>query len=263
MPQAVQHASLVQRLGSKLSPRTVARGGARRFRDAVRDIAADTEFLRLYERCKPHTMTPIERMYALYKAVEYVVSRDIPGEIVECGVWRGGSSMLAALALQKFGDNSRKIYLFDTFEGMTTPSESDRRYDGVAAAEILEEVRACAFLEEVEANIGSTGMPKERFVFVPGAVERTIPTADLNAISLLRLDTDWFESTKHELDHLYPQLSEGGVLILDDYGHWEGARKAVDEYFSKLSNAPLLARIDYTGRMAVKPCQSGDHRLKV
>ncbi|MBV8801291.1 MAG: class I SAM-dependent methyltransferase [Alphaproteobacteria bacterium] len=260
MPQAAQHASLVQRLGNKLSPHAVAGPAKRRFPDAVRDIAADAEFLSLFELCKPCTMTPIERMYALYKGVEYIVARNIPGDVVECGVWRGGSSILAALALQKFGDRSRKVYMFDTFDGMTAPSAKDRRFDGTAATDIFEDVKACASLEDVKANICRAGVPEGRFVFVQGPVEDTIPSAGPRTVSLLRLDTDWYESTKHELHHLYPQLSDGGVLIIDDYGHWEGARKAVDEYFATVPDAPLMGRIDYTGRMAVKPASS---RLKV
>lgn len=89
--------------------------------------------------------------------------------------------------------------------------------------------------------------------FVIGPVEETLITKVPERIALLRLDTDWYESTRAELEYLYPRLVVGGVLIVDDYGHWKGARKAVDEYFAALGNdAPLLNRLDYTGRMAVR-----------
>src|SRR5690606_24776929 len=102
------------------------------------------------------------------------------------------------------------------------------------------------------SNMVSTGYPMERCHFVEGKVEDTIPATVPDRISLLRLDTDWYESTRHELEHLWPLLQPGGVLIIDDYGHFEGARKAVDEYFLDRSDAPLLNRIDYTGRIAIK-----------
>ena len=98
--------------------------------------------------------------------------------------------------------------------------------------------------------MGSTGYPPEWVAYVEGLVEETITRSAPTRIALLRLDTDWYESTHHELVHLYPQLERGGVLIVDDYGHFAGARKAVDEYFA--DDPILLSRIDYTGRMAVK-----------
>jgi uncharacterized heparinase superfamily protein len=99
----------------------------------------------------------------------------------------------------------------------------------------------------------TTGYPADRVRLVKGVVAQTIPTAAPASIALLRLDTDFYESTRHELEHLYPRLSSGGVLIIADYGHWQGARQSVDEYFGTLPDAPLLARIDYTGRIAIKP----------
>ena len=98
-----------------------------------------------------------------------------------------------------------------------------------------------------------TGFPADRAVFVPGKVEETIPASAPERIALLRLDTDWYESTYHELVHLYPRLEAGGVLILDDYGHFEGARRAVDRYFDENGARPLLTRVDYTARVGVKP----------
>jgi hypothetical protein len=104
----------------------------------------------------------------------------------------------------------------------------------------------------------------DRVQFVKGKVEDTIPHGDLGSIALLRLDTDWYESTAHELKHLYPKLAVGGVLIIDDYGHWQGARKATDAYLSQHTIAPILLNtIDYTGRIAVKVWDSAAPRDRV
>jgi len=148
--------------------------------------------------------------------------------------------------------------LFDTFAGMPAATEFDRRYDGVDAADLQAEYAKAGQiwchspLDEVTRNMLGTGYPKGRIRFVKGKVEDTLPEASPQTIALLRLDTDWYESTKHELVHLYPRLVTGGVLIVDDYGHWEGARRAVDEYIEASNLRILLARTDYTGRLAVK-----------
>lgn len=223
------------------------------------DFTDDAEFLAIYRKCKPYTMTSIERMYSLYMAVRYVVRNQIAGDFVECGVWRGGSSMMIALTLNLLNEQKRKIYLYDTFEGMSEPTEADRDFLGRKADRLLEEnqdrketsVWCLAGIEDVTRNLVSTGYPKENIMFVKGKVEETLPNKMPARISLLRLDTDWYESTRHELIYLYPQLEKDGVLIIDDYGHWEGCKKAVDEYFS--DKRILLNRIDYTGRIAVKP----------
>lgn len=218
-------------------------------------------FADAYRRASPYTMTSRERMYALWQATMYVSQAAIPGDIVECGVWRGGSSMLAALALLDAGD-PRQLWMYDTYEGMTEPSEQDRRWDGESAAERLENQPraegkpndwAFASLEDVKRQMSSVGYPADAMRFVKGPVEETIPRECPDTISLLRLDTDWYESTRHELQHLWPLLSPGGVLIIDDYGHWQGARQAVDEFLDDHGIALLLNRVDYTGRMAIKP----------
>lgn len=207
---------------------------------------------------KPFTMTSVERMAALIQAVTYVTKNGIAGDIVECGVWRGGSMMAVALTLLAHGDRSRSLYLFDTFEGMSAPTGDDQSLDGVSAEVQLERdprgtgVWCYASLEDVRANILSTGYPEEKIHLIKGKVEETIPQNIPSSLSLLRLDTDWYESTKHELRHLYPLLNTKGILIIDDYGHWQGARKAVDEYFAELGVQDYLHRIDYTGRILVK-----------
>lgn len=220
----------------------------------------EPEFKTIFERCSPFTMTSVERMYALFQAVQYVCRAGVQGDVVECGVWRGGSSMVSALALRSMGDDERTIWLYDTYEGMSEPTALDRDFRDVRAeAEWRRSARsehnewAFAPLVEVEQNMRSTGYPFSRVRLVKGKVEDTIPTDAPAKISVLRLDTDWYESTLHELRHLYPRLAPGGVLIIDDYGWWKGAREATDRYLAEAGAALLLTKIDFTGRVAVKP----------
>lgn len=205
----------------------------------------------------PFTMTSPGRISALCDAVAHVERYGIPGAIVECGVWRGGSAMAAARTLLELGSHDRDIYLFDTYEGMTEPTDVDRDVAGVSAADFLaaagpDDPNLCiASLDDVQANMGSVGYPAERVHFVQGMVEDTIPAAAPDTIAVLRLDTDWYESTKHELEHLMDRVSDHGVLIIDDYGHWLGARKAVDEFLATYRRPVLLNRIDDDARIAM------------
>jgi hypothetical protein len=203
-------------------------------------------------------MTSAERLWAVIAAVQYVSSKGVPGDFCECGVWRGGSSMAAAL---KFLDCARtlpRLWLFDTFAGMPPPGSEDTIAGGTISAEQIlvatPDVRAIATFDEVQRNLYSTGYPPELLTFVRGPVEETLLGGQLlpDRLSILRLDTDWYSSTRAELDVLYPRLSPGGVLLIDDYGHWEGARKAVDEYFTSPNRKILLLPSDYTGRAGVK-----------
>jgi O-methyltransferase len=210
---------------------------------------------------RPYTMTSPERICVLRQALMHVVQHEIPGDIVECGVWKGGSMMAAARTLQELGAIERNLHLFDTFDGMPEPGEKDVCFSGESAAELMSRsdqksslVWAYSAFEEVNRNLLSTGYPAERISFVKGKVEETIPTSAPAQIALLRLDTDWYESTYHELVHLYPRLSSGGVLIIDDYGYWKGARRAVDTYISEQKLDIFLHRIDDTARICIKKC---------
>jgi len=227
-------------------------------------VDMDKDFFALAEKCKPHTMTSTERLYSVYKSVEYCINNNIEGDYVECGVWKGGSSMMIALSLLKNNIKDKKIYLYDTYEGMSEPTEDDINYSLNKADKKYENTMNIksgsdwcrSEIDEVKQNLYSTGYPKENIIFVKGKVEDTIPQTISPKIALLRLDTDWYESTKHEMNNLYPILSEKGVLIIDDYGHWLGCRKAVDEYFAENNISLLLNRIDYTGRTAIKTTPS-------
>ena len=219
-----------------------------------------SEFVETYNKVRSYTMTSPERIFSLCEAVKYVQGNNIEGDIVECGVWKGGSMMAVADTLLGSGDTSKNLYLFDTFEGMPPPTENDVDIAGIAAETLLdsedksveESVWCRATLDIVKDALASTGYPDEKVHFVKGMVEQTIPRCIPDKIALLRLDTDWYESTKHEMEHLFPRLCKGGVLIIDDYGHWQGARKAIDEYLENNNVRILLNRIDYTGRIAVK-----------
>ncbi len=215
----------------------------------------------IIQKVRPYTMTSNERLYGLIESVRYVINNNIEGDFVECGVWKGGSMMAIAATLQTMGVTNRHLYLYDTFTGMTAPTADDiDQLNRDAATQLSNDanyktesvVWAFSGLDEVKKNIASTNYPKEFIHFIEGDVLKTIPSTIPNQIALLRLDTDWYESTKHEMEHLFPKLLAKGVIIIDDYGFWKGSRKAVDEYLSNNNISLLLHRMDETGRSAVK-----------
>ncbi len=225
-------------------------------------IDMDSRFFPLWERVRDYTLTSMERGYALFKGIEYLIGNGIEGDMVECGVYRGGSCMLMALSVIELSAERPQIHLFDTFTGMPEPDENDViAWNGVPAASRIREARNsgnddfCRWLateEEVLSNLRTTGYPMDRFRIVKGDVAETLRGGLPERISFLRLDTDWYASTAYELERLFPRLVRGGILLIDDYGHFRGARKAVDEYFARVKEPLFLSRIDYTGRIGVK-----------
>lgn len=239
-----------------------------RARNEVRraTILASPQDLQIVAGVRGLTLTNPLRIHALLDAVAYVVARGVPGAFAECGVWRGGSVLAMIRKLQQLGVTDRDIHLYDTFEGMTAPTANDtsafeppalatwsqalgqgrRAWDNLFREELFSE-------QQVRDTVLASGYPPERVHFIKGPVEQTLPGRAPAQLALLRLDTDWYESTRHELECLYPRLADGGVLIIDDYGHWEGCRRAVDEYFARPGHRlPLINRIDYSARIAVK-----------
>lgn len=205
------------------------------------------------------SMTAPVAQWELIQAIRYIEGNRIPGDIVECGVWRGGNLVIAGLLRQRMGFD-RKLWAFDTFAGMTAPSSADFK-----PAEDLDVEEKFASLnrddhndwcmaseEEVLHNFKSrVGTSDLRTV--KGPVEETLkrPENLPEQIAILRLDTDFYESTKAEMEILYPRLAKGGVLIVDDYGEWAGARKAVDEYFA--GQPVWLHYVTHTVRLMIKP----------
>lgn len=209
-----------------------------------------------------YSMTNPERMWAIVQAMKYLVGKKIEGDVVECGVWKGGNILLFTLLLEFF--NVKKlVWAYDTYEGMSEPTDNDVDFRGTHSRSLLEKssriapsdthnVWCYSTLDEVMENIKRHTKSTDAIHFVKGKVEETLLTEENlpEKISLLRIDTDWYESTKKCLEVLYPRLVSGGVLILDDYGHWKGSRKAFDEYFE--GKKVFLHRVDYTCRLMIK-----------
>jgi len=203
---------------------------------------------------KPFTMTSIERISELFDSLEYIRLNNIMGDLVECGVWKGGNILGIMEYLHYHNMLDRHVWLFDTFQGMTTPEDVDVDLRNQKASEILMQVLCYSPINEVKNNISKSKFPIENVKFIVGDVCETLKNENNlpKQISLLRLDTDWYKSTKEEMVVLYPKVVNGGVLIVDDYGHWKGSKIAVDEYFTEQNISPVIKTIDYTGIKIIK-----------
>jgi O-methyltransferase len=207
----------------------------------------DPDFWPLYETAKKYSMVHVTGFYNTYQSIRYIADNRIAGDIVECGCFFGGMAIFIALLCNQLGIWKR-IVLFDTFEGPPIGSQSE-----VLGRPEKIDYKLPNYLAAVLANIAEAGLPTDQFELVPGLVENTIPGTQIGSLSLLRLDTDFYSSTKIELEYLYPHLSPGGVLIVDDYGFYQGSRSATDEYLATLASKPLLNRIDIGVWAGVKP----------
>lgn len=220
----------------------------------------DDDMRQIWPKVKDRTMNLHEKVYFLLESVRYLERHRIEGAIVECGVWRGGSMLAVAHMLSRLGAVQRDLYLFDTYSGMTEPNDRDTHiWAHKPATEIMATkdaasapIWAAADVEDVRSGFSSVAYPAERLHFIPGRVEDTIPGQAPDRIALLRLDTDWYESTKHELEHLYHRLAPGGVLVIDDYGSWQGSKDATDEFLANTGEPLMLTKVG-RGRVAVRP----------
>lgn len=210
----------------------------------------------LIKNCLKYSMTNFERMWSLIQSFHHVRQETLAGDFVECGVWKGGNIILLKKLLKKF-NLQKKIYCFDTFEGMVTPSSHDFNYNNKSAQTMYDDhIKkkigfAMCSLNEVKKNI-IKNTTVDNIVFIKGKVENTLKNKKNlpKKISILRLDTDFYESTKVELEILFPRLVKGGVLIIDDYGFWKGAKKAVDDYFGDYRQ--FLHYVDHSCRLLIK-----------
>lgn len=219
---------------------------------ALRDRTFPGEFARLYAEVQSYTMCGHARLRGLYEAVNYVVARNIPGDVVECGTARGGSAALLGLTLKQRAA-TRRLWVFDTFEGMPAPTAADPDYE-VAQRFVG---ACCGPLEEVTELFRRLQI-LPRAQLVKGLVQTTLTRAEVGAIAVLHLDCDWYESVACCLEHLYDRVSPGGVIQIDDYGHWRGARRAVDEFLRRRGLPARLRYLDYAGRQLLKPPAGGE-----
>ena len=226
-------------------PRLVIDTGLRRLAETW-NLISPSEFASLYRQIRTETMCSVGRLRGLYRALRYVARGDIAGDVVECGCARGGSAALMALTLRQLGSR-RNLWLFDTFEGLPAPSREDPDFE---IADLF--TGTC---------VGTLGEVRQLFdrlniaddvTFVKGLFQETLPITPLSRIAVLHIDGDWYESVKVCLDSLYDKVVPGGIIQLDDYGYWQGARKAVDEFLEMRGIRSRLQRLDYSGRFLIK-----------
>jgi O-methyltransferase len=211
---------------------------------------------KLINKCLQYSMTNFERMWSLIQSFHHVRQESLVGDFVECGVWKGGNIILLKKLIEKF-NFKKNIYGFDTFEGMVEPSFYDVNYNNKSAKKMFDEHKkkdigfAMCSLDDVKRNIKKNTKTNNIFL-IKGKVENTLKNKKKlpKKISILRLDTDFYESTKIELEILFPRLVKGGVLIVDDYGFWKGAKKAVDEYFCDYRQ--FMHYVDHSCRLLIK-----------
>lgn len=209
------------------------------------------------ESCIKNTMVSVAHLNYLQRVIQEINDSNLSGAIVECGVWKGGCSMWMMICQKKF-DMRRDFYLYDTFDGMTFP-DSDK--DDIKAVETYGKIKEGVYAREydkwhaenkwafapidlVQKNIQSTNYDESKVKYVVGDVCSTLITNVPEEISVLRLDTDWYNSTKKELDILFPRVVKNGYVIVDDYYAWKGSRVATDEFL--VTNKDNVTIIDTT-----------------
>jgi O-methyltransferase len=216
--------------------------------------------LNAIEEAIKFTKSSPERYVAMLGSLNMVNANNIEGDIVECGVGHGGNIILARTICP-----TKICWLYDTFNGMTRPDtlldiklsgKQKRAIDRYEAKAVNGHKWDAVSLQDVKKNFESFGLLNDNLMrFVKGDVVDTLQESHNvpDKISLLRLDTDWYHSTKIELDILYPRLESKGIMIIDDYGHWAGCKKAVDDYFAVMPEGSYqISQIDYTAILVMK-----------
>jgi hypothetical protein len=213
----------------------------------LRDSIIPSDFARLHKKALPYTMVGYGRLHGLYRAIRYVVVNNIKGDVVECGAARGGSAALMGMTLKHLHAD-KMLWVFDTFAGLPAPTQNDPDYE--IAKEYTGTCRG--EFEEVQSLFADCQI-LDQSILVKGLFRDTLPVSSVDRIAVLHLDGDWYESVRDCLEHLYDRVSPGGIIQIDDYGHWAGARKATHEFLAKRSINVRLRYLDYTGRQFRKP----------
>ncbi len=242
--------------------RTIARRGAHERPERLRHYDGEQDAREAMSVIRDNTMLSYERLVTLWQQVRYADRARLDGALVECGTWRGGASGMMAMAHLASGAATRELHLFDSFQGLPQP---DAAVDGQLAIDYAagEAVGALAPIGQLVGPLEDNrallrdrvGYPPELTRYHVGWFQDTVPPAsvEIGRIAVLRLDGDWYESTKVCLDHLFPLVVSGGIVVIDDYGKWPGCRQAVDEHLARLPRPLYLHHIDPAGRYLVVP----------
>ncbi len=191
------------------------------------------------------TMIGLRRLDNLEHCVRQVVADGVAGDLIETGVWRGGASIFMRAVLKVLGDTTRSVWLADSFQGLPKPDEA--RYPDDAGDRLWREMSLAVPLEQVKANFAKYGLLDDQVRFLVGWFADTLPSAPMERLALIRLDGDLYESTIVALRSLYPKLSPGGYLIVDDWGAMPPCRKAVEDFRREAGVTEPIQEVDWTG----------------
>lgn len=222
----------------------------------LRAAGPDLVAARLFLAVRPYTMVTEARLRNIYDVARAIEARRVAGAFVECGVWRGGSAaVMAAVAAR--ARSGRKVWLFDSFEGLPEPTALDgsaaATYAGMRSGGKLRSIeQLVAPLDDVREVMRRVGVDERALAIRKGWFQDTLPLArgEIGPIALLRLDGDWYESTRVCLEQLYDQVAAGGAVVIDDYDYWEGCRRAVDEFLARQPSAIRLLPVREGGIFA-------------
>lgn len=189
------------------------------------------------------TMIGKDRLDNLHHCIEQILKENIEGHLIETGVWRGGACILMSGVLQVYGDCKRRVYVADSFKGIPPP---DAAYPADRLLNWHTEKYLSVSLEEVKENFRKFDLLSDQIIFIEGFFKDTLPKAKIDRLSLLRLDGDMYSSTYESLTYLYPKLSSGGYVIVDDYA-LNNCRQAVNDYREKFNIKTKMVQIDWTG----------------
>ncbi len=217
--------------------------------DSGNPTAYAAGFVRHYINGSAVTMLPACRLDNIQSCLAEVVDKRIPGDLIETGVWRGGATIFMRGILQAYGDDDRKVWVADSFEGLPVPdAERFPKEAEFHRGKIMQRLykNMAATLEEVRANFDAYGLLDDRVRFLKGWFKDTLPTAPIERLALIRLDGDYYDSTMDALNNLYDKLSVGGIVIVDDYGEdaWTNCRQAVDAFRAQRDIRDPLTRVD-------------------
>ncbi|HSI32875.1 MAG: TylF/MycF family methyltransferase [Phycisphaerae bacterium] len=192
-----------------------------------------------------HTMIGLKRLNNLQACCEDVLRRSVPGDLIETGVWRGGATIFMRAILRAYADTQRRVWVADSFEGLPPPDEQKYPLDKGDKHHTQEALAVS--LESVQRNFAAYGLLDEQVRFLKGWFKDTLPAAPIDRLAVVRLDGDMYESTMDALVHLYPKLSPGGYLIVDDYGCIRACKQAVHDYRDAHGIRDEIRQVDWTG----------------